>query len=75
MTAKTYGQEVYDLAWSFCNDSHVFEGLSFEQEAHELALEIQETIEDFFFAQEKLAIAPILVEDENITFGPPEDAK
>lgn len=48
----TYGDGVYQLAESFIDDAKIIDRNMRLQETHELAMEIQRAIDDWFFTRE-----------------------
>ena len=51
-TTITYGDGVYQLAETFVDDARIIDRDMRLQEAHELAMEIQRAVDDWFFARE-----------------------
>jgi hypothetical protein len=55
MSVKTYDQACYDLAAHFLEDEPCFNDKPlFEKHCHNLALEIQQTVEDWFFTPDEV---------------------
>ena len=48
----TYGEEVYNLAETFVDDARNVDKEMRKQAAHELAMEIQDTIDNWFYGRE-----------------------
>lgn len=51
--ATYYGESVCELAESFIEDARIKDTTMRAQEIHELAMEIQRAIDDYFYRREK----------------------